>query len=390
VASVSGFSSAEINFLGIHVWDVSFGMSVLGCRFWDVGFGMSVLGCRFWDVGFPITNSWEPVIAIHRPKDLEFRNFKRKMDISMTRRTAFSQLATRSAIALSLGSVLLGSVATPSWAGDPFGRGKPIGDKTEAVFKAIFEEGNYLKAKELLPAAKQAEPDEPLIHALDASLSFAESQKENDTTKGNKDEFLAAAQRTQASAQKLTKTDEKRGKLYLAVGNFLESAHIIAVKGIVSGTPDALGKLTNAFQYLGEAESNDPEYSLIKGSMDLMLAVNVNLPLSDANAAVDRVQNQAAPKYVADRVLAWGFRDMNKLDDALKAVNRAIQVTPNNPDLYYLRGQILVKQNKKSDSVPDFKRALSEPKKLPDSLKAQFCNDLRQVDPSAAKEKCGS
>jgi hypothetical protein len=327
------------------------------------------------------------------------------MDIPMTRRTAFSsqsitattrKMITRSAIVLSLGSILLGSVAAPSWAKDPFGRGKPIDDKTEALFRAIFEEGNYKAAQVLLDEAKAkaSEPDEPLFHALKASLLFAQSTKENDTNKGDTKGFLEAAQATQKSAEKLKKTDAARGNLYLAVGNFLESAHVIAQNGIVNGTPAALGKLTNAFQYLGEAEkldSKDPEFNIMKGSMDLMLAVNVNLPLSDANAAIDRVR-QARPSYVSNRVLAWGFRDMDKLDDANKSVDAALKETPQNPELHYLKGQILVKQKKKAESVPFFKTALSESnrKKLPDSLKAQFCNDLRQVDEGAWKEvKCG-
>jgi hypothetical protein len=319
------------------------------------------------------------------------------MDISMTRRTAFSQFAgnlTRSAIVLSLGSILLNSIAAPSWAGDPFGRNKPIGSKTEGVFRAIFDDGDYVGAKGLLADAEKAEPDEPLLHALKASLLFAESRKDNDTSKGDKPEFLAAARRTQETAEKLKKTDAARGNLYLAVGNFLESAHVIAENGIVKGTPEALSKLTNAFQYLGEAEkldAKDPEFNIMKGSIDLMLAVNVNLPLSDANAAIDRVK-QAKPSYVSNRILAWGFRDMDKLDDANKSVDAALKEKPQNPELHYLKGQILVKQKKRAESVPFFKTALSESnrKKLPSSLKAQFCNDLRQVDEGAWKEvKCG-
>ncbi len=319
----------------------------------------------------------------------------------MTRRTASSSqsaksaprnLMTRSAIVLSLGSIMLGSIAAPSWAKDPFGRNKPIGDKTEAVFRAIFDHGDYITAKSLVADAEKAEPDEPLLHALKASLLFAESRKENDTSKGDTPAFLNAAKRTQETAEKLKKTDAARGNLYLAVGNFLESAHVIAEKGIVGGTPEALSKLTNAFQFLGEAEkadSKDPEFNMLKGAMDLMLAVNVNLPLSDANAAIDRVK-QSSPDYIANRVLAWGFRDMNKLDDAIKAVDAAIAKTPQNPELHYLKGQILVKQNKKAESVPFFKRALSEPQKLPPSLKGQFCHDLYQVDQAAWKgAKCG-
>ena len=294
-------------------------------------------------------------------------------------------------IALLFGSLLATTVAlSPASAKDPFGRttAKPIGDKTEAVFNAMFKEGDYIKAKTLLGDAEKAEPNEPLLHALKASLLFAASTKEDDTNKGDSAGFLTAALATQSAATELAKTDSARGNLYLAVGNFLESAHFIATKGIVQGTPDALGKLTNAFKYLGEAEKsdpNDPELNMIKGTMDLLLAVNINLPLSDANAAIDRITTKSGPKYIADRVLAWGYRDMNQLDKAVAAVDRTISVTPTNPEVYYLKGQILYKQGKKVESVALFKKALESPDKLPKSLQGQFCHDLKQADEAAAQ-----
>jgi tetratricopeptide (TPR) repeat protein len=293
-------------------------------------------------------------------------------------------------IALLFGSVLANSIAFSASAKDPFsGRtAKPIGDKTEAVFNAMFKEGDYIKAQSLIGEAEKAEPNEPLLHALKASLLFANSPKEDDTHKGDSAGFLKAAQDTKRAAQELVKTDTARGNLYLAVGNFLESAHVVATKGIVQGTPDALGKLTSAFQNLGEAEKadpNDPEFNMIKGTMDLLLAVNINLPLSDANAAIDRVTQKSSPKYVADRVLAWGYRDMNQLDKAISAVDRAKAQTPDNPELHYLKGQILFKQGKKAESVPFFKQALKNPEKLPKSLQGQFCHDLAGADPAAAQ-----
>ena len=308
----------------------------------------------------------------------------------MTRHSFVSQ----SCAVLALGSVMLGTVAAaPSWAKDPFGRNKPIGDATEKVFRAIFDEGNYKKAESLLPAAEQADPDEPLLYALKASLLFAQSSKQDDTSKGDKPGFAKAAIRTQETAKKLMEKDKARGQLYLAVGNFLESAHIIADKGIVSGTPDALGKLTNAFQALGESEKldgNDPEFNLLKGSMDLMLAINVNLPLSDSGAAIARIEGIKQPKYVADRILAWGFRDMKQQDKAMAAVDRALASSPSeNPELYYLKGQILVQQNKKPESVQWFQKALAKKDYLTPSLIGQFCYDLRGADPTAAAKTPG-
>ncbi len=308
----------------------------------------------------------------------------------MTRHSFVSQSFT----VLALGSVMLGTVAAaPSWARDPFGRDKPIGDATEKVFRAIFDEGNYKKAESLLTAAEQAEPDEPLLHTLKASLLFAQSSKQDDTSKGDTDGFARAAIRTQETARKLIAKDPARGQLYLAVGNFLESAHIIATRGIVQGTPDALGKLTTAFQALGESEKlapNDPEFNLVKGSMDLMLAINVNLPLSDSGAAIARIESIRQPKYVADRILAWGFRDMRQQDKAMAAIDRALLGSPSeNPELYYLKGQILVQQNKRADSVQWFQKALAKKDYLTPSLIGQFCYDLRGADPKAAANTSG-
>ncbi len=292
-------------------------------------------------------------------------------------------------IALLFGSVLANSIAFSAAAKDPFSNrsAKPIGDKTEAVFNAMFKEGDYIKAQSLIADAEKTEANEPLLHALKASLLFANSPKEDDTHKGDAPGFLKAAQDTKRAAQELVKTDAARGNLYLAVGNFLESAHVVATRGIVQGTPEALGKLTNAFQNLGEAEkldANDPELNMIKGTMDLLLAVNINLPLSDADAAIARVK-KASPQYVVDRVLAWGYRDMNKLDQAIAAVDAARQQTPDNPEVHYLKGQILFKQGKKAESVPLFKQALATPNKLPKSLQGQFCHDLSGADPAAAQ-----
>lgn len=50
-------------------------------------------------------------------------------------------------------------LSTAALAGDPFRTGsqaRPISDQTEAVFVALFRDGNYVKGKELLPAALSA------------------------------------------------------------------------------------------------------------------------------------------------------------------------------------------------------------------------------------------
>jgi len=64
----------------------------------------------------------------------------------------------------------------PGLAGDPFRKTnpRPIGDKTEAAFNAIFKQGNYLEAKKLIVEATEKEPQEPLAHAMRASLAFTD------------------------------------------------------------------------------------------------------------------------------------------------------------------------------------------------------------------------
>jgi hypothetical protein len=49
-------------------------------------------------------------------------------------------------------TILLNILVYPSFAGDPFRSREPhkIGDRTEAAFKAIFQQGNYPLAKDSL------------------------------------------------------------------------------------------------------------------------------------------------------------------------------------------------------------------------------------------------
>ena len=57
-------------------------------------------------------------------------------------------------------AILVNIFVNPSFAGDPFRSRDPhkIGDNTEAVFKAIFQQGNYSVAKDALRKAVSSEP----------------------------------------------------------------------------------------------------------------------------------------------------------------------------------------------------------------------------------------
>jgi tetratricopeptide (TPR) repeat protein len=264
-------------------------------------------------------------------------------------------LAGGMAIALSLG-------ALPAW-GDPFRPNNPrsVGDQTEAAFRAMFEQGNYVEAGRLL---QSAEADEPMAHAMVASLAYLD---EDWDTMGRR------ATRTREAAEALLESDPLRGHLYIAVGHFMEGAHALMTQGTLRGSPTALMKLQQVFSHIGQAEAidaTDPELNLVKGFMDLMIAVN--LPLVDPAEAISRLETYAAPPYVAQRGIAVACRDLDDYDCAMAAVERAIAAAPDNPDLQYLKAQILVQQGNEAESLAFFDIALESRANFPTALGNQI------------------
>ncbi|MBE9049259.1 tetratricopeptide repeat protein [Nostocales cyanobacterium LEGE 11386] len=261
----------------------------------------------------------------------------------------------------------------PSVAGDPFRTNEPrqIGDNTEAAFKAVFQQGDYPAAERYLQQAISSEPSEPLAYAMKASLAYA-----------NKD--LATldtySKKTLEAGQKLITTDKLRGNIYTAVGHFFEGAAILTREGTLKGAPQALTRLRQVYQHLDRAEAiapQDPELNLLKGYMDLMLAVN--LPFANPDDAIERLKANAAPQYLADRGIAIAYRDLKRYPQALEYVNSALKATSDNPELYYLKAQILREQGQKvksqsmiQEAVTNFDKALTKKSQLPASLVKQI------------------
>lgn len=277
--------------------------------------------------------------------------------------------------ALALSTTILTLLSTsPTKAADPFrtANPRPIGDKTEAAFKAIFQDGNYNAAQGYLKQAQSSEPNEPLAYAMQASLAYS---LDKDLTS-----FDLYGNKTLETAKRLIATDPLRGNLYAAVGYFLQGASVLARNGTVKGTPEALSKLRLVYEHLDKAQSvstNDPEINLMRGYMDLMLAVN--LPFSNPEQAIARLEKFAAPQYLADRGLAIGYRDLEQYSEALAAVDRALRVTANNPELFYLKAQIQAEQSKKQndqsilkESIQNFDKAISKKAQLPTNLVKQI------------------
>jgi tetratricopeptide (TPR) repeat protein len=280
----------------------------------------------------------------------------------------------QTARAIASAAIALSICINSALAGDPFRSSNPqaIGPNTETVFKTMFQQGNYKQAKAQVQQALSSEPNEPLTSAMAASLSYIEQDLNS---------MNSYAKKTRELGEKLTKTNPLRGNIYTAAGHFLEGANVIAREGTAKGAPQALNTLRTVFQYLDAAEKiapNDPELNLIRGYMDLMLAAN--LPFSNPSDAIKRLEEKASPRYLAYRGMAVGYRDLKNYDRALEFANKALTETPTNPEILYLKAQILLAQAKSKDNNKtlleearkNFDAALAKPDQLPRSLVAEI------------------
>ncbi|PLZ11861.1 Sll0314/Alr1548 family TPR repeat-containing protein [Fischerella thermalis] len=290
-------------------------------------------------------------------------------------------------VQVSLAATLVLNVwVNPSVAADPFRtkEARNIGDKTEAAFKAIFQQGDYKAAEAYLQQALISEPNEPLAYAMKASLAYT-----------NKDwtTLDTYSKKTLEIGQKLIASDPLRGNIYTAVGHFLEGAALVRRQGTVNGATQALSKLQEVYKYLDKAQAisaNDPELNLLKGYMDLMLAVN--LPFANPQQAIERLDKNAAPEYLADRGIAYGYRDLKQYNQALEYVNRALKATSNNPEVYYLKAQILrgmagkeKNQQLLQEAVINFDQALAKKSQLPAGLVKQIERERRKAAQDIAR-----
>ena len=265
---------------------------------------------------------------------------------------------------------------SPSLAQDPFRNknSRNIGEYTETAFETLFFVGDYKGVNKYLNLAESEEANEPLAHAIKASLAYTEEDWET---------LKVYALKTLETAQLLQPQDPVRGNLYLGVGHFLDGAYIYEKEGAIG----AIQKLQLVFKYLDAAEDsdpNDPELNLIKGYMDLLLAVN--LPFSSPEQAIARFQKYAAPNYLVERGLAVAYRDLKQYDKALEFVNKALAIAPENPEHFYLKGQILRKIGKKQKSIPiledalnHFNHAVSKSAQLPKFIVKPLEREMRQT-----------
>ena len=268
------------------------------------------------------------------------------------------------------------SVATvmPSFAADPFRtkNARPIGNETQKAFELMFKEGNYNAAVNQINAAIATEANEPLLFALRASTFFAT------------EDYLGmqvAGQRVRKNAESLRGKDNLRAYIYLAASDLIEAGYIVKTQGI-SSAPRALPLVQSVLDYLQKAKDidpNDPELNLIKGYVDMLIASV--LPLSDLESALQSLRQFAAPDYLKWRGIALAYRDARRPDLALDAVNKALASAPNNPELHYLKGQILWMQggNSTAEAKKFFELALSKSKQMNPSLLSEIRDQCRNL-----------
>ena len=272
-----------------------------------------------------------------------------------------AQLATRIGSSLLVLSLSVG-IALPGLAADPFREtnSHEIGDLTEDAFEALFKEGNYVKTRQILSQAETQEADEPLVHAMLAAMSYLDG------------DFPAVEQKaamTKRTAIALESKDPLRSNLYQAVATFMEGAVVLKSQGVARGTPTALAMLQKVFNHMDAAEAidaTDPELNILKGYMDLMLAVN--LPFSNPEGAISRISQYGSPEYLSQRGIALGYRDLDRNAEGLAAVEKALQSAPNHPELLYLKGQLLLRLGQETNSANAFNKALEYRAQLPEAM----------------------
>jgi tetratricopeptide (TPR) repeat protein len=276
------------------------------------------------------------------------KNYYWGKGLTLTILSTMKNYCSRVGVSLAFSLLSFGLWINPTLAGDPFRleNSRNIGEKTEAAFKALFEEGNYPQAKSYLIEADETEINDPMVCAMRSSLAYTDQDWNTMKTYATK---------TIHVAEKIKSEDPLRGNLYLAVGNFLEGAYLFKQDGPLA----AINKLQLVFNYFDKAESvnsDDPELTLIKGYFNLILAVN--LPFSSPEEAIKNLQKYAEPKYLVNRGIALAYRDLKDYDRALEFVDRAIESTPNNPELYYLKGQILRKKGETHEDLSTLNEAI--------------------------------
>ncbi len=256
--------------------------------------------------------------------------------------------------AMSLAMLLCASSAL---AADPFRVGvkaRPIGPSLQSAFEDFFRYGRYQSSSEKLTKAEAENPNEPLVYTLQAATAYQNRQKEA---------FLTTLPKIRAASKRMATKDSARSHLYQGIAQGLEGYFL---KDSVTDLPKTLTYASSMLLEIDKAHRlspNDPEINLFVGF--------VNMVLSKHDEALKNFQ-KAGPPYLALRGQALVYRDTNDYANAQVAVDKAIAIAPQNPELLYLKAQILVKQKNPTEAVKFFDQALKLGTQLPESTIKQI------------------
>ncbi|OIP74244.1 MAG: hypothetical protein AUK48_09585 [Oscillatoriales cyanobacterium CG2_30_44_21] len=272
-------------------------------------------------------------------------------------------------IALMLTALMSLATAVSVSAADPFrsSNSRAIGAETQKAFELMFKDGNYTSAVKQLDVAIRTEANEPLLFALRASTFYA------------KEDYLGmqvAGKRVRSNAEALKGKDNLRAHVYLAASDLIEAGYIVKAEGL-SSAGKALPLVQSVFDNIKKAQDidpKDPELNLVKGYIDMLIASV--LPLSDLESALASLKTYAAPDYLKWRGIALAYRDARIPNLALEAVNKALVAAPNNPDLNYLKGQILWMQG--GSNIPEAKKQFELALKKANQLNPTLLAEIRQ------------
>ena len=242
-------------------------------------------------------------------------------------------------------------------AADPFRVGvkaRPIGPSLQSAFEDFFRYGRYQSSSEKLTKAEAENPNEPLVYTLQAATAYQNRQKEA---------FLTTLPKIRTASKRMAAKDAARSHLYQGIAQGLEGYFL---KDSVTDLPKTLTYASSMLLEIDKAHQlspNDPEINLFVGF--------VNMVLSKHDEALKNFQ-KAGPPYLALRGQALVYRDTNDYANAQIAVDKAIAIAPQNPELLYLKAQILVKQKNPTEAVKFFDQAIKLGDQLPEGTLKQI------------------
>ncbi|WP_017324632.1 Sll0314/Alr1548 family TPR repeat-containing protein [Synechococcus sp. PCC 7336] len=262
--------------------------------------------------------------------------------------------------AIALGTALL-LQAPAARASDPFRVGseaRPMPPEVSTAIDTYFCEGNYTHLPAQLDAAETAVPNEPMVYL--ARAAYAYIQEDYEAIPPMVDKTLQVSTALEAS-------DPIRSHIYAGVSYGMRAGHRVVEDGIALGLPRALPDVNKMFGELRAArriDPNDPELNLVSGFIDLLLTRH--------EEAIEQFERVNYPPHLAYRAQALAFRDMGNDEEALERVDLAIATGCDNPELYYLKAQILRKLQEHQASLDWFDRALAYSDQLPEPVIEQI------------------